>query len=92
MDNDKIFALVLDIKKEQLQIKESQFRMEADLKEHMRRSDAAEKMVEILDGRLSNLEKPAQAQAYLLRFVVNAGKVLGVVGAALAILSYTGKI
>ena len=72
-----------DIKEDVKVIRESQIRMEEDVKHHIRRTDELQDLHEVNSLRITMLEKGPEARKYLISIVINVGKVLTV---ALAIL------
>ena len=72
-----------DIKEDVKVIRESQIRMEEDVKHHIRRTDELQDLHEVNSLRITMLEKAPEARKYLISIVINVGKVLTV---ALAIL------
>ena len=72
-----------DIKEDVKVIRESQIRMEEDVKHHIRRTDELQDLHVENSNRITVLEKGPEARKYLISIVINVGKVLTV---ALAIL------
>ena len=75
-----------EFKKELKVIRESQIRMEEDVKHHIRRTDELQDLHEENTKRIVVLEKGPKARKYLISIVLNVGKVLGVALTIVAIL------
>ena len=75
-----------ELKKELKTIRESQVRMEVDVKHHIRRTDELQDLHEANTKRIVKLEEPVKGRAYLLNFILNTGKVIGVALAIVGIL------
>jgi hypothetical protein len=73
-------------------IRESQIRMEVDLKEHMRRTDVLEKLHMDNQVRIEGLEAPKKAREYFVSVVVDISKFTGFVLSVIAVLSYFNVI
>jgi len=73
-------------------IKESQIRMEEDVKHHIKRTDQLEELHIDNRKRITKLEEPLKARAYLTSIMVDIGKYTGFVLALLAIARYFNKI
>lgn len=81
-----------ELKKELGVIRESQIRMEQDIKHHIRRTDLLEELHKDNERRIVILEEPAKAKQYLFEFVLNVSKTIGLITGVLLILRYFGKI
>ena len=66
-----------DLRAELVCIRESQIRMEEDIKTHIRRTDLLEALHKDNEGRIEVLEIPVQARKYILSQALLIGKVVG---------------
>ena len=81
-----------DIKKDLADIRESQIRMEEDVKYHIKRTDLLEELQQDNVSRIIKLEEPVKAKQYIIKTMVEIGKFTGFALPFLAILRYLGKI
>ena len=81
-----------ELKKDLVCIRESQIRMEEDIKTHIRRTDLLEELHKDNEARIEVLEIPVQARKYIISQALLIGKVVGVILSLLALLKYFGKI
>lgn len=73
-------------------VRDSQIRMEVDLKEHMRRTDVLEKLHRDNQTRIESLEEPTKAKEYIMHVLADIGKFTGFILTILAILRYFSVI
>ncbi len=81
-----------ELKKDLRAVRESQIRMEGDLKEHMRRTDVLESLHNVQEARLALIEQPFLAKKYIFKSVVDMGKIIGVIISLFVIARYLGKL
>jgi len=68
-----------DIKKDLADIRESQIRMEEDVKYHIKRTDLLEELQQDNVSRIIKLEEPVKAKQYIIKTMVEIGKFTGFV-------------
>lgn len=74
-----------DIKQDIKVIRESQIRMEEDIKHHIKRTDLLEELHKDNEKRIINLEEDKKFKAKLKSGFLECGKLLGVILAAIAL-------
>ncbi len=77
-----------DVKKDIRAIRESQVRMEEDIKHHIQRTDDLQDLYEKNTERIEKLEKGPEARKYFLSIVISCGRILGFAFAVVALIKY----
>ena len=75
-----------ELKKDMKSVRESQIRMEVDVKHHIRRTDELQDLHEENTKRIVILEKGPEARKYFISLVIDLGKILGIALAVVGIL------
>ena len=83
---------VEDLRRKVDEVRESQLRMEADLKEHMRRTDILEQLHKDNESRIDLLEKPMEAREYMKSVLIDITKFLGFLLAVGSVLKLFGVL
>lgn len=76
-----------DLKLDIATIKESQIRMEEDIRHHIKRTDLLEELHKDNARRIELLEEPIKAQTYLKNKIILWGKVSGAVLSIIAAIT-----
>jgi hypothetical protein len=80
---DRLFSLVLDLKKDQDAIKEQTIKNTTILEEHMRRTEASENRLSLQETRIARLETQEKVMNSLWKIAVAlagfTGTVLGII-------------
>jgi len=74
------------------EIKESQVRMEVDVKHHIKRTDLLEDLHADNALRIAVLEEPQKARAYIKSLILDVGKFTGFILSVIAIAKYFDKL
>ena len=77
-----------ELRKDLQEVRESQIRMEADIKYHIMRTDLLEELHKDNEKRIAQLELPNSAKSYMVDFAVSISKIAGAALAVFALLKY----